>query len=251
MATADRVLAVLGLFSIDRPEWTVEAISEALNLSGSTAYQYVRSLVVAGLLTGIRGGRYTVGPAVIELDRLTRRFEPLVNAAHDMMHRLADEHPGESVALLCRLYRLGVMCVDQYAPRAPNLAISYERGRPMPLLRGAASKVILANLPSRTLKRFFDRNATDIGAAGLSTSWGAFKRDVHMWRRAGALATHGELDPGMIGVSSALFDADNVVVGSIGLVIPASSLPDSLDGLETVLHAVRTSGEQVTKVLRS
>lgn len=83
---ADRALAVLGLFTLEEPVWTVEAVARRLGLSSSTAYGYVRSLVDAGLLVAARSGRYTVGPAVISLDRLTRRHDALgVVASADLL----------------------------------------------------------------------------------------------------------------------------------------------------------------------
>lgn len=155
MSTADRVLSVLGLFTMEQPEWTVEGAMQELGLSSSTAYQYFRSLVEAGLLVSSRTGLYSIGPGVISLDRITRRHDLLVQEAREPMQRLADRIDKAGVALLCRIFRSQVMCVDQLSASA-TLAIGYERGRLMPLFRGAASKAILAQLSSRATRRLWD-----------------------------------------------------------------------------------------------
>ncbi|GGE96534.1 IclR family transcriptional regulator [Sphingomonas prati] len=250
MATADKVLSILELFTIDQPEWTVEAVATTLELSGSTAYQYVRSLVNAGLLVASKNGRYTVGPAVIELDRLMRRFDPFIREAQAPLRHLVSTVSSDAIGLLCRIYRLKVMCVDQHAEHAPALAISYERGRPMPLGRGAASKAILAHLAPRPLRRFYDADPKAVAAAGLGTSWEAFKREVRVLRKAEVLVTSGELDVGMMGISSPVFDADGDILGSIGLVVPAAMFATDAAGLQAAKAAVVAAGASVTQVLR-
>lgn len=223
MATIDRALGILRLFTVEAPEWTVEAAARELGLSQSTAYQYFRSLVDAGLLSTYRTGVYVIGPAIIELDRQTRSTDPLIQAAHPEMDALAASLTGEDdVVLLCRLYKLTVMCVDQRAPITPLETVSYERGRPMPLDRGAASKVILAHLPPRVLRRYFDQNHDD----GSQQAWADFRRPLRTIRRAGLCITHGELDEGRVGLSSPIFASDGDIVGSIGLVLSERSLDD-------------------------
>lgn len=221
MATVDRALGILRLFDVENPEWTVEAAARELGLSQSTAYQYFRSLVDAGLLSTYRTGVYVIGPAIIQLDRQTRRTDPLIRAAQDEMESLSASLTGEDdVVLLCRLYKLTVMCVDQRAPTTPRQTVSYERGRLMPLDRGAASKVILAHLPPRVLKRYFDQNHDN----GSEHAWADFRRPLRNIRRAGLCITHGELDEGRVGLSAPIFAGGGEVVGSIGLVLSESSL---------------------------
>lgn len=223
LATVDRALGVLRLFTEECPEWTVEAAAREIGLSQSTAYQYFRSLVDAGMLSTYKTGLYVIGPAIIELDRQTRRRDPLILSALEEMDRLSAALTGDDdVVLLCRLYKLDVMCVDQRAPAYPHQLVSYERGRPMPLDRGAASKVILAHLPPRVLRRYFDQNHAD----GSEAAWTEFRRPLRAIRRSGLCITHGELDAGRVGLSAPIFAPEGDVVGSIGLVISESSLTD-------------------------
>ncbi|MGN7998959.1 IclR family transcriptional regulator [Sphingomonas sp. 22176] len=249
MATADKVLSILGLFTMEQPNWTVDAIASTLALSGSTAYQYVGSLVAAGLLTSDKSGRYTIGPAVIEMDRLLRRFDPLIHEAQGPLHGLVEAIEGEAIGLLCRIYRLRVMCVDQAVRHAPTASISYERGRPMPLTRGAASKSILAHLGTRTLRRFYDSDPIGVAAAGLGDGWEAFRRTMRQMRKAGVLVTVGELDPGMMGISAPVFDGQGEVLGSIGLVVPAYDYPEGSSALAQAGVAVAEAAATLTAAL--
>lgn len=197
----------------------------------------------------IVAGRYTIGPAVIELDRLMRRFDPLIQEARAPLRELVQTVGGDATGLLCRIFRLKVMCVDQYAGTAGDFAISYERGRPMPLARGAASKVILANLTGRQLRRFYDADAEEIAAAGLGRDWDSFKGHVRRLRKRGIVITVGELDAGMMGLSAPVFDADGLVLGSIGLVVKAAAFAGDDDRMATATEAVERAGRSLTQAI--
>lgn len=248
-ATADRVFSVLRLFSTDQPEWTVEAIASKLHLSASTAYQYVGSLVKVGLLVSGATGIYSLGPAVIELDRVVRRTDPLTCHGRTVLRDLVRSSDEKVIGLTCRLYRLKVMCIDQFAPNAPDIETSYERGRPMPLFRGAASKVILANLSARSLRPLFDRVPQEFAQAGLGPDWDSLKEQMRVVRKSGAFVTVGELDPGAMGISAPVFGEDKTVVGSIGLVVSAASVASHSSQLERLCELVRHAGENVTAAM--
>lgn len=246
MATVDRVLSLLWLFAGDQSEWTVEAAARELNLTQSTAYEYFRSLVEGGLLSTYKTGRYVIGPAIIQLDRQTRQRDPLILAARQAMDELSASLNGEDdVVLLCRLYKLTVMCVDQRAPAAPQQIVSYERGRPMPLDRGAASKSILAHLPPRVLRRYYDQQYGNLAAP----SWPEFRVSLRKIRKAGICITRGELDAGRIGISSPVFAGEGEVVGSIGLVLTESGLNDSVSAANQ--RRVKEAARRTTEALCS
>ena len=152
MKRGDRLHYILRLFTPERPLWTAEAAAEALGVSLSTAYRQLGALVKSDLLEAVEGSHaYVLGPAVIELDRNIRLSDPLITVAKPAMRWLAEQAPMSCTVLLCRLYRERVMCIEQWEKPGGTGEVSYERGRPMPLSRGAPSKTILAQLPPRRL----------------------------------------------------------------------------------------------------
>ena len=251
MTTADRVLAVLKLFSMDRPEWTVDDAASQLNLSQSTAYQYFRSLIDARLLVAFKTGRYVIGPAVIELDRQMRRLDPLIGSAAPAVGALRNAVRTDGMILLCRIYGPTVMCVEQQALRQPGFDVSYERGRPMPLIRGAASKTILAHLQPRFLRRYYDENTQAIADAHLGETWQAFQTTLRSFRRAGVCVTEGELDSGFVGISGPVFGPDDDILGSIGLVLRAAELRGQAGLRDDLIDQVRRAGRDVSLALKA
>jgi DNA-binding IclR family transcriptional regulator len=114
------------------------------------------------------------------------------------------------------------MCVHQEARILPENTVAYERGRPMPMFRGASSKVIFANLPSRTARWFFEKCPDEIAAGGLGSDWETIKLNLRRIRRCGVHITRGEVDSGRIGIAAPVFGPDRNVIGSISMAIPDS-----------------------------
>ena len=238
MSTSDKLLSVLGLFTADTPEWTVEAAAKRLDLAVSTTYRYFRSLSEVGLIVAFAAGRYVLGPAIIHLDRQTRLLDPLIKTARPVMERLVLQAGVPGVLLLCRLYRNQVMCVHQERSGHPECAVSYERGRLMPLHRGAASKAILAHMPARSVRAFHRDHAREMEAVSLGRTWDEVKQHVRQLRTAGVCVTHAELDPGVTGIAVPLFNPDGSVVGSLGFVLPdADGVSQAVTGLSGLLRS--------------
>ncbi|WP_293972754.1 IclR family transcriptional regulator C-terminal domain-containing protein [Sphingomonas sp.] len=249
MKTPDKVLSILRLFSVERPEWTVEAAATELNLAQATAYEYFRSLLNAELLAARGQGRYAIGPAVFELDHLVRQSDPLLIYGEPAMERLVEHAPVNVMTLLCRFYRMKVMCVAQRGIGFPGISVSYERGRLMPLLRGAASKVILANVERRKARRFYDDNCEEVAANGLGKSWEAFRSELRQIREQPAFVTFGELDHGLVGISAPIFGPDAAIQGSVSYVVEARHYQDGSLGSRQLKDQIARAGSALSQHL--
>jgi DNA-binding IclR family transcriptional regulator len=224
MSTANRLLNVLALFTMDRPEWTVEEAASELGMTLSTAYRYFKSLVEAGLVAAHRTSHYTLGPAIIRYDRQMRLLDPLIVAATPVMRRLARALGPNVWVLLCRLYRTEVMCMHQETSGPPDFAtdferqpVSYGRGQPMPLHRGAPSRVILANMNFRLVRPIYQQDPGAMAEVGLGESWTEVKRSLRALRGT-AIVTDGELPGGMQGIALPIFD-QQIVIGSLSIIM--------------------------------
>jgi DNA-binding IclR family transcriptional regulator len=246
MAGPDRAIEVLRLFTLERPAWTVEEAAAAIGVSASSAYRYFAALTEAGLLTMAASGSYTLGPAIIQYDRQIQITDPLLRAARPVMADLARFAPAGSTVLLCRIFRETVLCVHQVAEADRTTQVSYERGRPMPLFRGATSKVILAHLAPRDLRRLYEAHGAQVAEAELGDTWEAFRGAMARLRKAGHSVTHAEVDPGCIGIGVPVFDDRNRVLGSLSYVVPTAEkraaarlVPLAMGGAQEISNAMR------------
>ncbi len=218
-----RMLSVIDAFTEKAPVWTVDRLAGTYGYTRATAYRYVGELCDAGLLTRVAHGAYALGPRIIELDRQIQRSDPLLAATEPVWPQLL-RPDREQVALLCGLFRDEVLCIGQ-AARHRRIAVSYTRGRPMPLFRGATAKAILAWLPERRLTRLFAEKRAEIRKAGLGRSRAEFLSALKAIRGQGHCITFGEVDPGVVGVAVPVFEEDGAVIGSLSLVFPAGRFP--------------------------
>jgi len=252
MSTADRLLNVLELFTMDRPEWTVEEAACELDMTRSTTYRYFKSLVDAGLIVAHTPSRYTLGPAIIRYDRQLRLLDPLIVSATGVMRRLARQLGPHVWVLLCRLYRNEVLCVHQETLDPPDLAsdferqpVSYGRGQPMPLHRGAPSKVVLANMNFRLVRPIYQENPEAMASIGLGKTWTEVKRGLRALRNAGAIVTKGELQGEMQGIALPIFE-QQVVIGSLSIVMEESrTMPPRETLIPPLAEAIREIEERL------
>jgi DNA-binding IclR family transcriptional regulator len=226
--SADRLLSILRLFTVAKPEWTVEDAARQIGVSLSQTYRYFNSLVKAGLLDSSAGpGLFSLGPAFLEYDRQIRLCDPMLRAARPIMQDLADQAPPTATILLCRRYQDLVMCVAQVVGRAPQAPVGYERGRPMRMLHGASSKVVLAHLPGRNLRRVYNSHQEEIAGMGLGGRWEEFRAQMAEIRKRGYCHSVAEVDPGRTGIAAAVFDAKGGVLGSVGMALLGEPLDEA------------------------
>ena len=226
MSSAARLLAVLDLFGAGRPDWSVEEAAQWLGVPASSMYRTFRELRSSGLLTGAGNGRHALGPTIIRLDWQLRASDPVVLAAQPELERIVADRPSPAVAILCRLYEDQVMCVAQAADARSDFAIAYQRGRPMPLFAGSASRVILAGLSTSRLHRLYRDRPEAFAEAGLGEDWDQVRRALRRLAETGSCIAAGEVDPGMRAVSVPLLAPDGTPA-SLSLVSRASRFPAS------------------------
>lgn len=216
MSSPARVFAVLGLFTRDRPVWQPDEINEALGYSRPTGYRYVKELVEAGLLQKVSAGRYALGARIIELDYQLRQSDPVLLAAMPVMRELAARSGYDAV--LSVLYG-GPKVIDIHrASGEKDLELAYGRGRPRPLFRSGAPKVLLAGLPRAPLLKIYEAKAREIADSGMGTSWTEFRTQLTAIRRAGFYRSSGELEPGIGAMAAPVFNAEGDCVAALALV---------------------------------
>jgi len=224
----DRALAVLDLFSEDRPLWAPDELMRELGYSRPTLYRYLKSLKESGFLMSARGGRFTLGPRVVEMDYLNRRADPLVSAAAVHLARLTAEHP--CTALIVRWYGDKILCVCSQSS-APNPVSSYPRGRPMPMGRGAIGRSIMAFLPKQRLIPLIARYADELRSVGVGTTQEEVMVTLKRIKRSGVAVAFGEVTPGAIGIAAPILDGNDPVASLCVTISGQSASGELIDRL--------------------
>lgn len=212
-----RTLRILSLFSLARPVLSVPWLMAQLEASRASVYRDVQALVEAGLLERVDGRGYALGARIVELDRQIRLADPLLHAAGDLPQQLAAQSRG--TVLLCRLHARTVLCILEVGG-ADALTVSYQRGRAMPLYRGATSKILLAHVSLARLQQLLDADREMLAQAGLPRTLGGLQQVLAPLRAQGHAVTRAEVDRDAVGLAVPLLDGGHLL-GSLSVVLPA------------------------------
>jgi DNA-binding IclR family transcriptional regulator len=216
MSSPARVFAILDLFTQKRPIWHTDEINEALGYARPTGYRYVKDLVEAGLLQKVSAGRYSLGGRIIELDYQLRQSDPVLLAAIPAMQKLAARTGLDAVLTVMFA---GPRVIDIHRESAQKgLQLAYGRGRPRPVFRSGAPKILLAHLPRGPLVKIHEAHAAEIAKAGMGKTWPDFRAALTQIRKAGHYRSLGELEPSLGSVSVPVFNAEDECVAALALV---------------------------------
>jgi DNA-binding IclR family transcriptional regulator len=241
MSGLQRFMDVLYLFSVEDDAWTIQTMANALSVPQSTVYRTVRDLVKAGLLEPALESHYRLGAAFVEFDRKIRLTDPLIRVGQPVLRDIIEQAHVPCVGLLSRLYDKTVMCVADETNSARHLQSSYERGRPMPLTRGATSKVILAQLPARRLTKILEMHAED------DISAKDFREMLLEIRKRGYSITRGEIDHGLIGIAAPVSSHNLGLVASLSLVVQAKEVDPAAE--RRLVMLLMSAGKLLTEAL--
>ncbi len=233
---------------MERPAWTVEQVAPKLGVAVSSAYRLIGRLANAGLVDAVTPGRYVLGPAIIQLDRQIQLTDPLVLAARPVMDYLIGFAPEGSTVLLCRAFRDSVLCVHQVAS-GPQAPVSYERGRPRPLLRGATSKAILAFMPRRVLKRLYASRAQEIQEAGLGADWKDFLAKLRQLRVDGHVLANSEVDRGRFGIAAPVLSGERNAIGSLSFVLESNNADERT--VNRLAPMVKSAAREIERTMQT
>lgn len=226
MGGLSRYVSVLRLFDEKHDEWTVPDIAAALDIPASTVYRTVRDMVATYFLESAAEARYRLGACFFEFDRLVRVTDPIYRVGNALLCDIGAQARVPCVAVLARLYDDRVMCVADWRS-AEDVYTSYERGLPRPLTRGATSKVILAQLPSRRLAKLLENTPPE--AAPLTKSAVKFRKELAVIRKRGYAITRGEVDKKVVGIAAPVSVPERALLGSLSLIVPANAIDEVVE----------------------
>ncbi|BBT17430.1 IclR family transcriptional regulator [Pseudomonas sp. SLBN-26] len=219
MSSLSKTLAVLDLFGPDQLQVDPDTIASRMGLSRATVYRYVKDLCEAGLLTRVGAGSYGLGPRIIELDWMMRQYDPILSAGRELMHALAEE---TGLAVFASVFYDDRIINTYITENSDTYHFAFGRGQPLPLFRGAQSKVLVAYQKGKRLQKLFEeRISKDPGNPYSAGSWSEFARAAKRIRKDGYCLTRDELNIGLTGIAAPILSLDDKsILGSLSVVGP-------------------------------
>jgi DNA-binding IclR family transcriptional regulator len=220
----EKILQVLDILEESSTGLMFDEIHARLDAPRSTLYRYLKALTDAGLIASLPNTGYSLGPRIAELDFKMRTTDPLVVVSRPVMAELVQSTP--AVALLCRLYRNNVLCIHQES-HPDAMRSNYERGRSRPLLRGAASRVILAYMTPRAIAKLYEDQPDEFREANLGTTLAEVRAGLKKIRQRGWESVEGQVTPGATGIAAPILDSGGAVIGSLSVTLGRVKMEDA------------------------
>ena len=239
-SSLERMLGVLDLFDDTQLARTAEDIALALDVSLPTSYRYVRLLLQAGLLQRVEDSHYALGPRIILLDHYIRRSDPVLRVGIPILRELVDATGFDCV--ITGLFGTQVLDTHREMGGTPA-ALAYGRGRPRPLFKGGAPKVLLSTFGPAQLHKLFDAQHDEVVRSGLPGEWGAFRRYFAAIRKAGHYVSLGELEPQLVAVAAPILKSDGGAWAAVSLVFDTSRL--AIVDLEKMVRLVTDAATRI------
>jgi DNA-binding IclR family transcriptional regulator len=225
----DRVLLVLATLAQCGGPVTAQELARLTGLPRSSLYRQLARLKHWGFVQEEEGS-YAPGPMGLQLAQGFDASSQLVNLARTDMQRLvAQSH--ESVGLIVAVNDRAI-CLDMLeSPQA--LRCSFEKGRSVPLRKGATAKCLLAHLPAARRDAVLD--AWEGEPADPQRPDRAALAAI---RKAGYASSQNEVDEGVWGASAPLFGPGQRLAACMTLMAPVSrALPREAELIRLVVVA--------------
>ena len=232
VSAVDRALVVLATLAQQGHPLTAMELMRKTGLSQSTLYRQLHALKRWGFVLDVEG-RYAPGPLSLQLALGFDMASHLARQARQDMLVLAQQSQ-ESVGLIVAVNGQAI-CIEMVESRQA-LRCSFEKGRSVPLEKGASAKCLLAHLPEAARDAALAAARPGVPQAELLAELGAI-------RQAGFAVSNGEVDAGVWGVSAPLFAMGKQAVGALTLMAPSVRIQDKHSPLiqMTVVAAARIS----------
>ncbi|WP_437887613.1 IclR family transcriptional regulator [Phytobacter sp. V91] len=208
--TSERVLMVLRIVAeYGRPVSASELI-QASGLNKSTLYRLLASLRRWGFVMESEA-MYAPGPACLQMALNFDAVSLLSLHANDRMIELRDLTQ-ETVAITVVMQQEAV-CISMLEPRQ-SLRCSFEKGRSLPLHRGATAKCLLAHLPVPVRKHILQAHFSNMfEREGQEKALAAIVEQ-------GYACSESEVDAGVWGVSVPILSPNQQLLGALTLMAP-------------------------------
>lgn len=237
----DRAVAILD--AVEAGATTFTAISRETGFSRSTTHRLIKALEEHGLLAGVDGRGYRLGPKLLRLAATAARDLPLRVLAHPALERLAGS-TGESAQLYARTVNQRV-CVDA-VESTRELRTIVDVGASLPLTAGSAGKVFMAWSTGEERERLLSLTEPLTPDTPMGN---ALERQLDAARRRGWADSAGERQAGVGSVSAPIFGPTGELVAVVSLSGPQSRLGRAVAG--RYAPAVVAAAQEIERAIGS
>lgn len=238
-----RGLALLQLFTQQRPDWTLGGLAETLRISRSAIYRLVYTLETEGFLCREQSGRsYKLTSRVLQLGYEYFNAQNLSEVAELNLRFLSNEY--ELSAFLAILD--GWHAVYLIHTAAPGrLTINLKFGSRLPAHSTASGRVLICNLEDNELRQIYSAIKSQSADVAVPASFEMFKTLAREDRRKGYVYHKPLRDTHVHSCAAPVFGARGTIIAAI-TVIGLDSQMEQLRGESGVTKLVKDQAAKIS-----
>ena len=223
-SSVQKTFAILEYFSIQKSEWGVTELAEAIGSNKSTVYRFLSDLQKLGILyKDPISEKYSLGLKLFELGSRVQLKSAFVDKTHPELIKVSGDI--EETVHIAVLKNQQVFYVDKVeSPK--GLKISSHIGSYSPAYATALGKVLLAYLPGEeqelVLNVVFDNDQANAYTSNTLIIRKDLKAELHLIRKRGFAIDREEYEIGLICVAIPIFNQNKEVVASLSASGPAN-----------------------------
>ena len=240
LGTLERGLYLLGLFTTERPNWTLRELREESQLAKATVRRLMLALERLGWVEQDAAGNFTLGPRMLQSLFAKTSASMLVSEARPYLEHLA-KVTTES-ALLSVWGHEGALSLDLVTTQRHFKPFT-SAGMVVRGLMTADAQVLVAFAPEVVWDA---RYASLSHATPNSIAVDSMRKKWRAVRDAGIAFDNEEWKPGVCAVAAPVLAADGFVLASVSLVIPSER--GGQQELERHAEAVREAAAALSQV---
>ncbi|KQW88264.1 IclR family transcriptional regulator [Acinetobacter sp. Root1280] len=243
-SSLSRILSVLNLFTPERLVIDADVIANEYGLSRTSSYRYLKELCDAGLIAKRGPGGYVLGPRLIELDWMMRKYDPVLSSGRVYIEQLS-QRTGLTV-FVSAFYDNKIINTFILSPNN-DLNYSFGRGRPLPLFRGAQAKVLISFQGTKKIKDLYEEK---IKFDPLNIySLEEILKQAKQIRKEGFCITNNELNQGQTGIAAPIFIDQDSKESHTSISVVGSYEQFELLRKETIIEILLDTSAKLTQAM--
>ncbi len=220
LSTVEKALAILDVFSENRPKVGASEVARLLGWDKSTVQRYLTGLTAKGVLEqDARDKTYYLGSSLTRLAILRERTHPIASQTQGVLAELVAQTGETAHASRYVDGRLRTSAIVESSIRGTRVYI--DPGEPLPFHASGSGIAFLSKSPKSLVKSVLGKKLIRFTEL-TETRKKQLRELIAVAGKQGYAKSAGAFESDVIGVAAAVVDFDGYAVGAVSVATPAA-----------------------------
>ena len=242
--SVSRALKLLNAFTLEKPNYSLQELSEHLGFYKSTILRLANTLIKWGYLRRSNDGIFSLGSRVFILGQVYYSSIDLIKIVEPILKETTEE--SQETAAVWMHDNFDRLCLIS-VPSPQRLRDSNEPGRRVSIHTGASGKVLLAFCQDKAFFKTLKKIPLNRFTSKTITNHNKLEHKLEKIRSVGYGVNLGETDPNVAAVAVPLWGANETLLAALTLSGPKMRL--TKENRKRLLKILWNKGEQISTLL--